>query len=60
MLNVFKILMLLTYYKKNFEKFSFFKISLNVKLLDPINVLQTHINMAFAQILSCNTTLYNP
>ena len=48
--------MFLTYYKKNIEKFSFFEMSQNVKFLDPINVLQTHINMAFAQILSYNLT----
>ena len=45
--------------QKDIEKFSFFKISQKVKLLDPINALQTHKNMAFAQILSCNTTLYH-
>ena len=37
---------------KNIEKFSFFEISQKVKLLDLINVSQTHVNMAFAQILS--------
>ena len=54
---VFKILMFLIYYKKNSEKFSFFEISQKVKLLGPTNVLQTHINMTFAQISSFNTTL---
>ena len=49
----------LTYYKTNFEKFSFFKISQKLKLLDPTNVSQTHINMALAQILSYNKTLYH-
>ena len=50
---------ILTCYEKNIEKFSFFKIYQKVKLLDPINVLQTHINMAFAQILRYNSTLHH-
>ena len=45
--------------QKKIEKVSFFEISQKVNLLDPINVLQTHINMAFAQILSYNITLYH-
>ena len=42
---------------KNIEMFSFFEISQKVKLLDLINVSQTHVNMAFAQILSYSTKL---
>ena len=46
--------------EKNIEKFSFFfEISQKVKLIDPINVLQTHINMDIAQSLNYNTTLYH-
>ena len=48
--------MFLTYDKKNNEKFVF---SQKVKLLDPTNVSQTHLNMALAQSLSYNTTLYH-
>ena len=59
MFYVFKILIFLTFYEKNIEKFSFFKTFKKVKFLDPINVLQTHINMAFAQTLSYNATLHH-
>ena len=51
--------MFLTFYEKNIENFSFFEICQNVKLLNATNVLQTHINMVFAQILSYSTTLYH-
>ena len=45
---------------KNIENFSFFEISQQVKLLDPITVLRTHINMAFAQILNYKNNIVSP
>ena len=50
--NVFDLL------QKLIKNFSFFKISQKVKRVDAINVLETHINMTFAQILSYSTTFY--
>ena len=44
--------------QKDIEKFSFFKISQKVKLLDPINALQNSQKHGFCANLSYNTTLY--
>ena len=56
---VFKILMFLTYYTKISKTLVFRNISTS-KALDPITVLRTHINMAFAQILNYKNNIVSP
>ena len=52
--NVFDLL----YYKKLIKNLSFFEISQKGKRVDAIDVLETHINKTFAQILSYSTFYY--